>query len=49
MNRNKLKCSKCGKLVNKEKAYQIYDNIICLKCIYGDVKPVEIYPPAGGL
>jgi len=44
MNRNKLKCSKCGKLVDKDKAYQIDDNVICLKCMYGDIKPVEIYP-----
>ena len=44
MNRNKLKCSKCGKLVDRDKAYQIDDNVICLKCMYGDIKPIEIYP-----
>jgi len=44
MNRNKLKCSKCGKLVDKDKAYQIDDNVICIKCMYGDIKQVEIYP-----
>ena len=44
MRKDKMSCSKCGKAVNKEKTWVIDDKCICFTCIYGDKRPLEIYP-----
>ena len=44
MYNNKYKCSKCGNSFIEKEVINIDDKYICLKCIYGDTEPVEIYP-----
>jgi len=44
MNETKLRCSQCGQLLEEEKACFIDNACICVKCIYGDIKPLPIYP-----
>ena len=37
-------CSECGKAVDREKACIIDKEPVCLTCMYGEAKPIEIYP-----
>ena len=37
-------CSECGKRANKNKVFIVDEQPICFTCMYGDTKPVEIYP-----
>ena len=39
-----LFCSECKKSIDIEQFYYIDDKPVCYKCIFGDVKPVSIYP-----
>ena len=44
MNENKKTCAECGREVEPEKVVYIDDSAYCLQCMYGDLKPFEIYP-----
>ena len=44
MDRNTTICSGCGQEVNKGEVCMIDDKAVCLACMYGDVKPFEIFP-----
>ena len=44
MGQNIYQCSKCGSKVKKNKICIIDNKPICLICVYGKVKPFEIYP-----
>ena len=38
------KCSRCHKDVVHGDLYSIDDKLVCITCIYGNAKPVKIYP-----
>lgn len=44
MKNNSVVCSECGKTVDKEQVSTIDDKPVCYNCLYGDTRPVEIYP-----
>lgn len=44
MKKNIQKCAECGKIVTSEKIVSIDDRPLCMTCIYGKIKPFEIYP-----
>ena len=44
MSKNQYKCNKCGKFFYENELCNVDKTYICLKCMYGDIKPVEIYP-----
>jgi tRNA (Thr-GGU) A37 N-methylase len=44
MKNNSVVCSECRKTVDKEQVCIIDDKPVCYKCLYGDTRPVEIYP-----
>ena len=44
MNEVSIICSKCGQEVDKNSVCIIDENPMCSTCIYGDIKPFEIYP-----
>jgi len=44
MDNNRTICSECGQEVNKGEVCIIDDKAVCLACMYGDVKPFEIFP-----
>jgi len=44
MKRNIQRCSECGRRVEKGKISFIDDRPVCLTCIYGEIKALEIYP-----
>lgn len=44
MNEGIYQCSKCGRLVEEKKLCIVDDTYICVRCMYGDTEPVEIYP-----
>jgi len=44
MDNNMTICSECGQEVNKGEVCIIDDKPLCLACMYGDVKPFEIFP-----
>ena len=37
-------CKKCGNPVTHTTSFIVDDHIICKNCLYGNVKPFEIYP-----
>ena len=39
-----IQCSNCGQMCNPESLKFIDDKQICLKCLYGDAKPLRIRP-----
>jgi formylmethanofuran dehydrogenase subunit E len=43
-NRKKILCSKCRRTFSEDKICIIDDEPICTCCIYGNLKPFEIYP-----
>lgn len=43
MNENNQQCSGCGQWFEKEELCFIEDTSFCIKCMYGDAKPFEIY------
>jgi tRNA (Thr-GGU) A37 N-methylase len=44
MKNNSVVCSECRKTVDKEQVCIVDDKPVCYKCLYGDTRPVEIYP-----
>jgi len=44
MKKNIQRCAECGKKVASEKIVIIDNRPLCLACIYGQIKPFEIYP-----
>ncbi len=44
MKNDSVVCSECGNEVKKRKICVIDDRPVCYVCMYGDAKPVEIYP-----
>jgi len=44
MKKNIHRCAECGKTVASEKIVTIDNRPLCLACIYGQIKPFEIYP-----
>jgi len=44
MKNNIQRCAECGKIVESEKIVIIDNRPLCLACIYGKIKPFEIYP-----
>ncbi|MEE8399527.1 MAG: TrmO family methyltransferase [Desulfobacterales bacterium] len=44
MNENTLQCSDCGQWTERAQLCFIEDTPFCLKCMYGDEEPVQIYP-----
>lgn len=44
MNQIKHKCATCGKLEEKSKLCVVDNIYYCVGCMYGGVKPFEIYP-----
>ena len=43
-NHKTLVCSECGKEAKKHRTAIIDDTPVCFTCLYGDAKPIEIYP-----
>jgi len=43
MKKNIQRCAECGKTVASEKIVIIDNRPLCLTCIYGQIKPFEIY------
>ena len=39
-----IHCSECGAACGKEEVFIIDRQHICLKCLFGDIQPVQIYP-----
>lgn len=44
MNENSQQCSNCGERFEEKELLFIDDSPCCTRCMYGGVKPVEIYP-----
>ncbi len=44
MSKNQYKCNKCGKFFYENELCNVDKTYICLKCMYGEIKPFEIYP-----
>ena len=44
MNKGAYQCSRCGIWVDKHKLCIVDNAYFCTRCMYGDIKPVEIYP-----
>jgi tRNA (Thr-GGU) A37 N-methylase len=44
MKNNRVVCSECGRRVDRKQICTIDGKSVCLDCIYGDVRPFEIYP-----
>ena len=44
MNKSQNKCNKCGKFFKGRELCNVDDTYICIKCMYGEIKPFEIYP-----
>ncbi len=44
MNENSQRCSDCGQVFERTQLCFIEDTPFCLRCMYGDAKPFEIYP-----
>ncbi len=44
MIQNQHTCSKCGKKKETDKLFTIDKEPVCSECIYGDLKPFEVYP-----
>ena len=44
MDENRQKCSDCGQWFEGRKLCFIEETPFCIKCMYGDTKPFEIYP-----
>ena len=42
--KNEIFCSECHKKIHDIKFFYIDEKPICYRCIFGDVKPVSIYP-----
>jgi len=40
----KLRCSECGAQVEQHEVCEVDDALICVRCMYGDVDPLAIYP-----
>ena len=38
------KCSRCYKKTGQDKICIIDDKLVCITCIYGNAKPIKIYP-----
>lgn len=44
MKNSSVVCSECGKKVDREKVCIIDNKPVCHKCLFGDTRPVMIYP-----
>jgi len=44
MKNDSVVCLECGKAVNKKQICTVDDKPVCYTCMYGDTRPVEIYP-----
>ncbi len=44
MSENEIECLECGKNAEPDRVVYIDESPYCLNCMYGDLKPIEIYP-----
>ena len=44
MNETRIICSKCGRDADKNSVCIVDENPVCFTCMYGEIKPFEIYP-----